>query len=100
RDSGGSLASPARRSSALLLAQDGAAFFEHDIEVGGSLAIDLHPIGGHAVGDDLLGIVQFSAFRRRFFHCSGDGGREVGGIQILRSEEHTSELQSRENLVC
>src|SRR5690606_41143802 len=30
-----------------------------------------------------------------------DGGREGGGVSgARRSEEHTSELQSRENLVC
>src|SRR5690606_1296206 len=34
-----------------------------------------------------------SGCRRRLRH---QGGR----VQILRSEEHTSELQSRENLVC
>src|SRR5436309_10797873 len=49
-------------------------------------------------------------------HAVGDGGREVGGqvegvahrqrpvaglhLVAVRSEEHTSELQSRENLVC
>src|SRR5699024_11330940 len=29
-----------------------------------------------------------------------DFGESTGGIQILRSEEHTSELQSRFDLVC
>src|SRR5690606_39931394 len=39
--------------------------------------------------------------------AKGAGGREyasaspaVGGYSTVRSEEHTSELQSRENLVC
>src|SRR5690606_40154723 len=32
--------------------------------------------------------------------CSGTGGARSGGSGRRRSEEHTSELQSRENLVC
>src|SRR5690606_40948148 len=34
--------------------------------------------------------------------CIGDSGRlaHLGGAEPPRSEEHTSELQSRENLVC
>src|SRR5206468_11909236 len=30
----------------------------------------------------------------------GEQGRELGGIVLERSEEHTSELQSRSDLVC
>src|SRR5690606_7963466 len=30
----------------------------------------------------------------------GNGVDHTGGIRVIRSEEHTSELQSRENLVC
>src|SRR5690606_39867011 len=30
----------------------------------------------------------------------GGSGRGIRGAVVLRSEEHTSELQSRENLVC
>src|SRR5690606_41409049 len=30
----------------------------------------------------------------------GDDGGDFGGRRLARSEEHTSELQSRENLVC
>src|SRR3712207_7976803 len=29
-----------------------------------------------------------------------DADRVVGGLEVLRSEEHTSELQSRQYLVC
>src|SRR5690606_41433346 len=34
--------------------------------------------------------------------CSigGNVAENAGGVHCLRSEEHTSELQSRENLVC
>src|SRR5260370_22812472 len=46
-------------------------------------------------------------FRRRpLDHRSGDGGSGAGGgavfgvVYALRSEEHTSELQSHLNLVC
>src|SRR5436309_4593480 len=31
---------------------------------------------------------------------SGGGAQRLGAVIIMRSEEHTSELQSRENLVC
>src|SRR5690606_41990997 len=31
--------------------------------------------------------------------ADGDGG-DAPGLDVVRSEEHTSELQSRENLVC
>src|SRR5690606_41307863 len=30
----------------------------------------------------------------------GHAGNDIGDAGLLRSEEHTSELQSRENLVC
>src|SRR5690606_40527725 len=33
-------------------------------------------------------------------HVDVDGQQVVAGLDALRSEEHTSELQSRENLVC
>src|SRR2546422_7797647 len=32
--------------------------------------------------------------------CVREDGRDVGGDEHLRSEEHTSELQSRLHLVC
>src|SRR5690606_42027596 len=33
-------------------------------------------------------------------HEPGQGGDQPAGLVQIRSEEHTSELQSRENLVC
>src|SRR5690606_39871700 len=46
--------------------------------------------------------VKTTGIRAKIFCCTGSGG--VGFIFICahmeRSEEHTSELQSRENLVC
>src|SRR5690606_39608772 len=55
---------------------------------------------GQVVGDRLheplpLGVVEDLADQR-----SGLGEVVVLGVQGVRSEEHTSELQSRENLVC
>src|SRR3989440_3797537 len=35
-----------------------------------------------------------------FFFQAEDGIRDLGGRRIIRSEEHTSELQSRSDLVC
>src|SRR5688572_31899374 len=32
--------------------------------------------------------------------CARDGPSQSGGSGVLRSEEHTSELQSQSNLVC
>src|SRR5690606_41832827 len=66
------------------------------------------PIGAHAVGVDPLGD------RRARGHGSDAGeavahGQDLCLVELLgvlveglgdRSEEHTSELQSRENLVC
>src|SRR5690606_42153313 len=48
--------------------------------------------GGRAAGDALRG--QTGQARDRL------GDRQVGQLADVRSEEHTSELQSRENLVC
>src|SRR5690606_18178251 len=52
-------------------------------------------IGANAIfgfGDDLEEFTQISPFYRAYF-----GSKYASGF---RSEEHTSELQSRENLVC
>src|SRR3712207_8871840 len=38
--------------------------------------------------------------RRRRGEDRGRGGHPLGGCGVLRSEEHTSELQSRQYLVC
>src|SRR2546429_7111673 len=50
---------------------------------------------GAAQGLDLAGLVRFSLGRHRH-----DGAHEVGLFIHDRSEEHTSELQSRLHLVC
>src|SRR5690606_41369913 len=53
------------------------------------LAVPHHHVGGdHPLGGDHVGGAG-----------GGGGGQQVRGL-LLRSEEHTSELQSRENLVC
>src|SRR5207302_11363216 len=54
----------------------------------GLLAVDLEPARfGH---DPALGLERFAL----------DSGDSRGDEILRRSEEHTSELQSRENLVC
>src|SRR5690606_39301703 len=53
--------------------------------------------GESAAGGDVQGrAVRAERVRRRGAAAPGDAGRLVRA----RSEEHTSELQSRENLVC
>src|SRR5690606_41525817 len=52
-------------------------------------ALELH----HLVGHDIGGEIQFS-------QAFGRDRRAVIGEKHVISEEHTSELQSRENLVC
>src|SRR5690606_41860593 len=65
-------------------------------------AVHLHP-AGHPGGAAADGASQ-EAHRRRpdpaapGGACARRGAR--GADRLLRSEEHTSELQSRENLVC
>src|SRR5690606_42148038 len=67
---------PTRRSSDLVLAGVGQQVDEDLVE---ALGVGVHPHPGRAVDLDV----------------------EVGDLHRLgRSEEHTSELQSRENLVC
>src|SRR5690606_41557988 len=43
--------------------------------------------------------IESPAFGRRDRHAVGNGGDDGPG-HVRRSAEHTSELQSRENLVC
>src|SRR3989442_4181333 len=48
-----------------------------------------------------LGSISKSANRRCSSPChSGDCARIMGYAEVIRSEEHTSELQSRPQLVC
>src|SRR5690606_40747651 len=73
-----------------------------------ALPIYLHEVAG-AVGPDvgharhavhLRGDVDQHRLQRRV-RLGGAAGHDAGAVQrALRSEEHTSELQSRENLVC
>src|SRR5207302_5978253 len=62
----------------------------------GGLARPVQPVAGVAEArDDEASLVEAAV----------DGGRDdvdvgVLGVHLLRSEEHTSELQSRENRVC
>src|SRR5690606_41606258 len=58
-----------------------------------------------ATAHDSEGVLDLDLLKdvhdRRLVVVSGEGGRDAieRGLQV-RSEEHTSELQSRENLVC
>src|SRR5690606_41298914 len=49
-------------------------------------------------------VVPSAEQRRIEDHCAWRCGEKPGGVEVVelsvRSEEHTSELQSRENLVC
>src|SRR5690606_30599859 len=54
---------------------------------------------GHRAPLSGLDVVVAVAERRRLVVVVGARGR-VAGASLRRSEEHTSELQSRENLVC
>src|SRR5690606_39794530 len=65
----------------------------------GKISRIAHDVGSFAV--------HFRAWPRhdmdKPFHARGPvagDGAEIGELAHLRSEEHTSELQSRENLVC
>src|SRR5690606_36400988 len=66
---------------------------------------NLDPMGVHT-GDSItvapaqtLTDVEYQALRDAAFACIRRVGVETGGSYVQRSEEHTSELQSRENLV-
>src|SRR5690606_40135431 len=50
----------------------------------------------HSVGRSQSGSLQLAYL----FKITADQLGLLFGVQLLRSEEHTSELQSRENLVC
>src|SRR5207302_3996136 len=58
------------------------------------------PIGG--IGTMAGGNVRIDSGRdiTSFGPIVGAFGKQAGDVTLNRSEEHTSELQSRENLVC
>src|SRR5690554_218412 len=47
-----------------------------------------------------IGDVDRSTGQKRYPNCGVCGSKKRGWIKYLRSEEHTSELQSRPHLVC
>src|SRR5690606_41582081 len=73
---------------------------------------EIAPAGGQPVqrrggGHVALPLARYRQGRHQFWndgHClapiAGSACRLGGAEAIFRSEEHTSELQSRENLVC
>src|SRR5690606_41228022 len=71
----------------------------------GNLALGTGARGGVYLGGGILprlrAALAASAFRARFLAKGRFAGYlEEIPLALIRSEEHTSELQSRENLVC
>src|SRR3712207_7821545 len=61
------------------------------------------PVGGFEAGPGVPGGVEARRDGRVVARERASGNElliEVGGLLVLRSEEHTSELQSRQYLVC
>src|SRR5690606_41990055 len=50
--------------------------------------------------DDYQTVDVIAGAGRRFYVCPGSSSWQAQYPRLNRSEEHTSELQSRENLVC
>src|SRR5258708_22262323 len=86
-------------------------FFFNDTATTEIYTLSLHdalPISGRALDDDCRGEVGHGRSRiarsgraRRAAACTRPGtGRCSGLRQCVRSEEHTSELQSPDHLVC
>src|SRR5690606_40838675 len=86
-----SLAAPSPTQSCTLSLHDALPIYlRHGTIVRGVLAPGIGQAGlGFPVVSQLVAAAEFG---------TGDAGIDVGGDG--RSEEHTSELQSRENLVC
>src|SRR5690606_41551918 len=61
---------------------------------------DLEPVGVELALDGDGGELTFLALGQRRVERESRVDRLPGGELDVRSEEHTSELQSRENLVC
>src|SRR5690606_41218325 len=89
---------PTRRSSDLSVSEEFRDFYRHELQSVIAAACLAHDIGnppfGHS-GED--------AIRNFFTELEAEAKKKIHGQlspNQLRSEEHTSELQSRENLVC
>src|SRR5690606_40464414 len=89
------LSLPARRASDL---QCGARVLQSEpsVDLGGQLALGVAQV--HAFQRDRLDLRGIAGSAEGF--VAGDADVTHGLLRSLRSEEHTSELQSRENLVC
>src|SRR2546429_5406010 len=75
-------------------------FFFNDTATTEIYTLSLHdalPISGQAASDD--GPVLWLTFGKRF-GCGNGSQHDYGYGPFIRSEEHTSELQSRLHLVC
>src|SRR2546429_6729659 len=73
----------------------------------GAVSVPWFPHTGHrVVGSPGVPLMRGSSARNRFLHClqstrgSTNPARCPDASHTLRSEEHTSELQSRLHLVC
>src|SRR5690606_40948295 len=58
------------------------------------------PVVVHQVMMNVQVLCIRSLLRRDRYSCFTSGDDVIVHLDVLRSEEHTSELQSRENLVC
>src|SRR6266536_3013662 len=81
--------------------RDGRCRRRHTVAVAGTAGLDRHgvsAVGGAPVRLALTGAVR--GLRRSRARSLGGVPRRVSGRPLRRSEEHTSELQSRVDLVC
>src|SRR5690606_41231349 len=91
---------PTRRSSDLVdhgLHADSPHWATHCRKVADALDVPITVVPVHVDRGSGLGL---EAAARAARHAVFEGHLVDGGIVALRSEEHTSELQSREKLVC
>src|SRR3712207_7559589 len=102
---------PAQPAATVLLVRDGAAGLEvfmvvrhRDIAfAGGALVFPggrVEEADAELAGGDPLGAYRIAGIRETFEECGVLLARPPGEADMIRSEEHTSELQSRQYLVC
>src|SRR2546430_7266462 len=70
----------------------------HDIDTANQLVRPA--IGIHTIDDDRHHLERLRPVALRVGEAAGDVGEHQAVVFALRSEEHTSELQSQSNLVC
>src|SRR5690349_22450057 len=78
--------------------QYSACFYFKDAGTTEIYTLSLHDALPISDRDEILS--DFGAFRRRYFRRNTVPWQEDAAKRLERSEEHTSELQSRRDLVC